>query len=450
MGNLLESNGGTRATLILDHESSSVNLRQQLESSDWRVHVAEHMKEFKRLFQQHRFEVVVVYFNDNSLTEISELETLASHNIITKWVAIIPSDTWLDSHPNILFSHLFYDYHRQPLRYDHLLATIGHAYGMAKLQHQKLRRLKVQHKDDDIIGQSPVTQKLQQRVSVVSKQATPVLINGDSGSGKQFIARLLHKQSKSSHGKLSSINCGATPEHLVSSELFGHEAGSLHAGCELKVGQIQQCNNGTLLLNDVEELPLRVQSSLARFIDNQEFHPIGASNVSISNCRIIATSSNDLRQLVNTKQFRNELYQALTTTTIEVPTLSERHQDINHLAQYFVSQFCEHQEIKRFSQCALDAMQHYHWPGNVRELMNRIRRAIILSEGELISKSHLELPTNNGIQNLTLQDARDKVEKEVVVRTIAQTGYNHSQAAKELGISRTSLYRLISKHQIAL
>lgn len=450
MVNLLESNGKARATLILDHDNVSGSLRQQLETSGWCVHVAQGIKEFKRFFQQNRFEVVVVYFNDNTTTETSELESLASLNIITKWIAIIPSERWLDSHPSVLFSHLFYDYHRQPLRYDHLLATIGHAYGMAKLQHQKLKRLKVQHKDHDIIGVSSGTEKLRNRINIVAQQNTPVLINGDSGAGKQFTARLVHKHSARSRGKLSSINCGAIPEHLVGSELFGHAAGSLHAGCEKKLGHVMQCTDGTLLLNDVEELPLHSQSSLARFIEQKEFYAVGASETSSSNCRIIATTSSDLRQLVQAKQFRSDLYLALSTTTIEVPTLNERHQDIRSLAEYYLSQFCENSEVKRFSQCTIDAMQHYHWPGNVRELMNRIRRAIILSEGEIISESHLELPNNNNLQNLTLKDARDKVEKEIVIRTIAQTGYNHSQAAKELGISRTSLYRLISKHQLAI
>lgn len=450
MGHLLESNGKARATLILDHNNISGSLRQKLESSGWCVHVAKDMKKFKRLFQQHNFGVVVVYFDDDAITETSGLESLASLNIVTKWIAIIPSEHWLDSHPSILFSHLFYDYHRQPLRYPHLLATIGHAYGMARLQHKKLKRLKLQRQDHAIIGQSQVTEKLRERANIVSKQQTPVLINGDSGTGKQFIAHLLHKESSRRNGQIKSINCGATPEHLVSSELFGHEKNSLYQGCAPQTGHLLQCHNGTLLLNDIEELPLHAQSTLARFIESQEFYPVGSTNVATSNCRIIATSCNNLRHLVQTKAFRNELYQVLTTTTIDIPSLNERHQDIKLLAEYFLDQLCEHGNLKTFSHCALDAMQHYHWPGNVRELMNRIRRAIILSDGEFISESHLELPTNNSLQNLTLKDARDKVEKEVVVRTIAQTGYNHSQAAKELGISRTSLYRLISKHQIAM
>ena len=450
MRNLSEPEGRARATLILDYSDVSKTLKQKLEANGWHTYISNNFREFKRLFSQHRFEVVIIYFNDDTIVKTSDLETLSTLSIITKWIAIVPSEGWLDTHPSILFSHLFYDYHRQPLRYDHLLATIGHAYGMATLQSQKLKRFKVPHNNTEIIGQSKVAEKLRARVSIVAKQDVPVLISGDSGTGKQFISQLLHKKSLTHNQTFASIHCGATPEKLVNSELFGHTKNSLRLDCEEQIGRVEQCHNGTLVLNDIEELPLNAQSSLARYIEQKNFYRVGSTELSTSDCRIIATTSSDLSQLVKKKRFRNDLYQALATTTIELPTLNERHHDIQDLANFFLSQFCQEGEARSFSQCAIEAMQQYHWPGNVRELMNRIRRAIILSDGKLINESHLELPKNNGLQNLTLKDARDKVEKDIVVRTIAQAGYNHSKAAKNLGISRTSLYRLISKHQIPL
>ena len=450
MNRLLEPNGKARATLILDYGNVSTTLRQKLEETAWCVHVTSKLSEFKKLFIQHRFEVVIIYFDQEKAPDTAELESLSTLSIVTKWIAIVPSEQWLKSHPSILFSHLFYDYHRQPLRYDHLLATIGHAYGMAHLQSQKLKHFKVQSAQDDLIGHSKKTEKLRQRLSVVSKESSPVLITGDTGTGKNFLSHLLHKQSLVAHGNLKSIRCGAISEPLLNSELFGHEQGSLYPNCDARVGLIAQCHQGSLLLTDIEELPIRIQSNLAQYIEQQVYYPIGSDKASSSNCRILATSGSDLKQLVLNKLFSEDLYQALTHTTIVVPSLNERHEDIEPLAQYFLAQFCEKDQHKEFTQCALGAMQQYHWPGNVRELMNRIRRAIILSDGTLISESHLELPSENLLHNITLKDAKDKVEKDIVVRTIAQAGYNHSQAAKNLGISRTSLYRLISKHEILL
>ena len=450
MGHIQQPDIKTRATLIFDQDGESLTLRQKLEENDWCTHVADQFKDFKRLFQQHRFEVVIIYFNEELVPDTSQFEALANLNILTKWIAVTPSELWLESHPSILFSHLFYDYHRQPLRYDHLLATIGHAYGMAKLQYQKLKHFKVHHNSSDIIGQSHVTENLKQRVSLISGQKLPVLISGESGTGKQFISRVIHTQSYNSNGPFAHIRCGSTPERLLRSELFGHEKESLFKECEKKIGAIAKCHQGTLLLNDIEELSLDLQAEVADFIEHQQFKPMGSNDFAESSCRIIASTSSDLENRVKKEQFHEGLYQALCLSCVTVPTLSERHKDIPQIAQYFLDQFCEQDEVKKFSQSALDAMQQYHWPGNVRELMNRTRRAIILSQGELISEAELELPKSDNQQQLTLKDARDKVEKDVVIRTIAQAGYNHSKAAKELGISRTSLYRLISKHQIPL
>lgn len=450
MNQLLEPSGQARATLILDYEDVSTTLRQKLEARGWCAYIASNLKEFKKLFKQHRFEVVIIYFDQEQIPDASELETLSTLNIITKWIAIVPSEQWLETHPSILFSHLFYDYHRQPLRYDHLLATIGHAFGMAQLQSQKLKHYKVKNNQDDLIGHSKETERLRNRISVLSKESSAVLITGDCGTGKTFISRLLHKHSLVTSGPFYSISCGAASQSLLNSELFGHEEGSLYPNCVAKVGKIAKCHQGTLLLKDVEELPLSLQENLTQYLEQQIFFPLGSTKATSSNCRILVNSSCDLRQLVQKKLFSEDLYNALSITTIEVPTLSERHQDIKALAQYFLDHFCAQNEQKAFTQSALEAMQQYHWPGNVRELMNRIRRAIILADGDIINEGHLELPNDNHLHTLKLKDARDKVEKDIVVRTIAQAGYNHSKAAKDLGISRTSLYRLISKHEILL
>ncbi|GAA0201598.1 sigma-54 dependent transcriptional regulator [Kangiella japonica] len=450
MNQLLEPSGQARATLILNYGDVSTRLQQKLKARGWCAYIASNLKEFKKLFKQHRFEVVIIYFDKEQIPDSSELETLSTLNIITKWIAIVPSEHWLETHPSILFSHLFYDYHRQPLRYDHLLATIGHAFGMAHLQSQKLKHYKVQNNQDDLIGHSKETERLRNRILGLSKESSAVLISGECGTGKTFISRLLHKSSLASAGPFYSISCGAASEALLNSELFGHEEGSLYPNCDAKVGKIAQCHQGSLLLKDIEELPLSLQPSLAQYLEQQIFFPLGSTIATSSNCRILVSSSSDLRQLVQKNLFSEELYSALSTTTIEVPTLSERHQDIKPLAQYFLAHFCDENEQKKFTQSALEAMQQYHWPGNVRELTNRIRRAIILADDDIINERHLELPNDNHLHNLTLKDARDKVEKDIVVRTIAQAGYNHSKAAKDLGISRTSLYRLISKHEILL
>jgi len=306
-----------------------------------------------------------------------------------------------------------------------------------------------------MIGISPVMVKLFQRLKHASKTDYPVLLSGSTGTGKEIAAQAVHSLSKRADKPLIIINCGAIPENLMESELFGHEKGAFTGAAGRQIGKFELADNGTIFLDEIGELPLLLQVKLLRVLQESTIERLGGNKTVSLNVRIMAATNIDLEKAVKQKTFREDLFYRLNVVPLKIPDLKERPEDILLLAHNFLQE--EARKLRRgqisFSPSALGALSVHDWPGNVRELQNRIRRALGTTMDSIITSVHLgleDMPMEGKGQKLsTLKEARETAEKSAVHRALALTGNNISQAAKILEISRPTLHDLLNKHDIS-
>ena len=306
-----------------------------------------------------------------------------------------------------------------------------------------------------MIGASPAMGSLFERIRQVSGTDYPVLITGDSGTGKEMAARAVHMLSSRAQKPLVIINCGAIPENLLESELFGHEKGAFTGAEGRKIGRFEQADEGTIFLDEIGELPLPLQVKILRFLQEGTIERLGGTKTITLDARVIAATNINLEDAVKEGRFREDLYYRLNVVPLTVPSLKERTEDILLLAHHFLSE--ETKSLGRgqvsFSPAAISALTAYNWPGNVRELQNRIRRALGTNSGRVIDPVDMDLkeaqikPTDKKLP--TLKQARETAEIDTIRKAMALTGNNISQAAKLLETSRPTLHDLLKKHDIS-
>jgi two-component system NtrC family response regulator len=280
-----------------------------------------------------------------------------------------------------------------------------------------------------------------------------VLLRGESGTGKELLAQAIHKLSARAREPFVPINCAAIPETLLESELFGHEKGAFTGAVKQTIGRIESADSGTLFLDEIGDVPLPMQVKLLRFLQNQVVERIGGRQPVQVDVRIVCATNQDLELMMAEGRFREDLYYRLNEVTVGVPPLRERGSDAVVLASFFMRRFAAEygRSVRGFGTAALAAMSEYAWPGNVRELENRVKRAVVMTDGPLLSAADLGLATyGEKPQSLGLREARARAEREVLQLALAQAGSNLSKAAKLLGISRPTLYDLMQQHQIGL
>ena len=247
--------------------------------------------------------------------------------------------------------------------------------------------------EDEIIGRSPVFKTVMNQVQIIAKCDSVTLIQGETGTGKEVIARAIHNQSKRSRGPFVKLNCAAIPGPLLESELFGHERGAFTGAFAQTKGRFQQADQGTLFLDEIGDLPLELQPKLLRALQEQEFERLGGSQTIRVNVRVVAATNQDLAQLVANKQFRADLYYRLNVIPIDLPPLRERVQDIPELAEYFVRKFSArfNKPIEQVPEEVMEFLKYHDWPGNIRELQNFIERAVVMSPGTVLRPALAEL-----------------------------------------------------------
>ncbi len=301
---------------------------------------------------------------------------------------------------------------------------------------------------EGMIGTSP---KMQDVFSTIRKVATtdaPVLIRGESGTGKELVARAIHRLSLRESKHFIPINCSAIPENLIESELFGHEKGTFTGAHAQRKGRFEMAEGGTLFLDEIGDLPLTLQVKLLRFLQEKTIERVGGREQIEVDTRVLAATNRDLEEAMKNATFRDDLYYRLSVINISLPALRERDADVVLLAKTFLDRYTSEtrKKIKGFSSEAIEAIESYSWPGNVRELENRIKRAVIMSEGKKITLEDLEMKAVAGKrEGLVLKDAREILEKGLILKAIARNENNLTKAASELGISRPTLYDLMEK-----
>lgn len=307
-----------------------------------------------------------------------------------------------------------------------------------------------------MIGDSPIMNDFFKRLKHASTTDYPVLISGSTGTGKEVAARAVHCLGKRADKPMVIINCGAIPENLLESELFGHERGAFTGATSRKVGKFEQADKGTVFLDEVGELPLLMQVKILRVLQESTIERLGGTKVIDLDVRVIAATNADLEEAVQRGDFREDLYYRLNVVPLTLPDLKDRPEDILPLAHKFLLEETREQQRGQmsFSPAAITALTAHDWPGNVRELQNRIRRALGTTTDKIVTPSDMGLdgpPGEHEDQTLyTLKEARDSAEKKAVQRALAMCGNNISQAAKFLEVSRPTLHDLLKKHTIII
>jgi two-component system NtrC family response regulator len=348
-----------------------------------------------------------------------------------------------------------YDFYQKPIDIDVLRMIVGRAEQMFELEaeNRRLNEAAIASPIDGIIGNSPEMLQVLRNIEKVAPTDVAVLILGESGTGKELLAHALHKLSRRAHAPFIPINCAAIPETLLESELFGHEKGAFTGAVRQNIGRIESAHRGTLFLDEIGDLPLPMQVKMLRFLQDQVVERIGGRKPVQVDVRIVCATNQDLDRMLAEGSFREDLFYRLNEVAVKVPPLRERPADAVVLASFFLRRFAaEYGRVTRgISSSALAAIKDHAWPGNVRELENRVKRAVVMTDGALVSAADLDLSTSEDeARSLDIRLARSRAEREVIQLAMAQAGSNLSKAAKLLGISRPTLYDLMQQHQLGL
>ena len=346
-----------------------------------------------------------------------------------------------------------HDFFTKPVNIDELKAILNRAYYVHTLEteYRKLQEKVESQSFGEMIGSCPKIQEVFATIRKVATTDVPVLITGESGTGKELAARAIHNQSVRHDKPFIPINCGAIPENLMESELFGHEKGAFTGAHIQRAGRIELAKGGTLFLDEIGDLPLSLQVKMLRFLQDHKIERVGGREAIEVDARIIAATNKDVKRLVADGLFREDLYYRLAVVTVDLPSLRERGEDIILLAKTFLQKFLPvGTKPKVLSKEAIDALYNYHWPGNIRELENKIRRAITFAEGQAISSADLGFEAGEkASKSLDLKKAKEEVEKRVINSALLKHNGNISRAAEELGLTRPTLHHLIKKYNIA-
>jgi two-component system NtrC family response regulator len=348
-----------------------------------------------------------------------------------------------------------YDFYQKPIDIDVLQLIVSRAEHMFELEaeNRRLSEAAAASPVDGIIAGSSEMLRVLRNIEKIAPTDVTVLLLGESGTGKELLAQAIHKMSARARAPFVPINCAAIPETLLESELFGHEKGAFTGAVRQNIGRIESADRGTLFLDEIGDVALPMQVKLLRFLQDQVVERIGGRKPVQVNVRIVCATNQDLDRMMAEGRFREDLYYRLNEVTVQVPPLRERPGDAVVLASYFLRRFTSEygRQIRGFASAALVAIQDYSWPGNVRELENRIKRAVVMTDGPLLSATDLGLSVSEEEpQSLGIRAARARAEREVLQLALAQAGSNLSKAAKLLGISRPTLYDLMQQHHIGI
>jgi DNA-binding NtrC family response regulator len=347
-----------------------------------------------------------------------------------------------------------YDYLLKPFELEELSFTIEKLVQLQTLEMENLilkERVANISRFENLVGQSPPMLDLFGAIVDVAQTDATVLITGETGTGKELVARAIHAQSPRVYAPFIAINCGAFTEHLLESELFGHEKSAFTDAKYAKKGRLEMANAGTLFLDEVGDISMKMQIDLLRVLENHEFTRVGGTATLHSDFRVIAATNQDLQEAIRAKTFRQDLFYRLNVFHIQVPPLRDRSEDIPLLAQHFLRRYATetNKKIDSIHPEALEALRRYPWPGNIRELENAIERAIVVGKGRQIKLGDLPFVIPAGGATEMEKLSLEEMERQHIARVLSTEGGNLSKAAKVLRINRTTLYNKIKKYSLA-
>ena len=352
---------------------------------------------------------------------------------------------------------LIHDFHRLPVCSERLMFSLGHIAGLVALENSDLRAdmltAATDQSDAHVVGASPPIARVFQQIRKFAEVDAPVLVTGETGTGKELAARAIHDRSAFRKGPFVSINCAGLPTSIIESELFGYERGAFTGAIKQKIGRIEAARGGTLFLDEIGDLPIEVQGHLLRFLQEKTIERLGGTKSITVDTRVIAATNVSLEAAIKAGRFREDLYYRLNVLTIDMPPLRDRGDDVQLLATYFLRKFSSELKLPKlgFHDSALEKMQRYRWPGNVRELISTIRRAVVIGEGRWLMAADLTFSESAKAERVSLPDlatARQQLEEKLMRDALRINSGNIKRAAKELGVSRVTFYRMMEKYRI--
>jgi DNA-binding NtrC family response regulator len=445
--------------LVDDEEKILKALGRALRDAGHGVVEATSARHAQRLLAERAFDVVIV---DNVMPELSGLD------LIRELVGSVaegerPQILMMTAHATVesaieAMKLGALDYLQKPFEIDELLVVVRRA-----LEHQRLRteyRYLVSERDEQfdhygIIGRSGAMEEVIRRAELVSETKSTVLITGETGTGKELVARAIHDRSAQRDMPLIKVNCAAIPETLLESELFGHMRGAFTGATTTKKGKFALADGGTIFLDEIGTMNPTLQSKLLRVLQEREIEPLGSERTDKIDVRVIAATNRNLRQMVADGRFQEDLFYRLNVIPIEIPPLRERRDDIPALVEHFVSKHAQRtgRRIERIDEGVLAGLQQYDWPGNVRELENTIERAVVLSSGPVITAHAVSVlgaatQQSTGLPSLKLRQNIEWIERETIRRALENAGGVKKEAAELMGISQRALSYYLAKYRI--
>jgi two-component system, NtrC family, response regulator len=442
--------------LVVDDDEQILRQIRWALSEDYEVHTAIDRTSALDLFQSRNISVVLLDLGlpprPREATEgLQALDEMIAHDPLVK--VIVVSGNSEKQNALRAIEKGAHDIFPKPVDLDELKVVISRVFKRLALEEESLEeRNLAQHVSiEEIIGTSPAMQTVFATVRKVAETDVPVLILGESGTGKELIANAIHKRGARKNGPFVAINCAAIPETLLESELFGYEKGSFSGATSQRRGKFEYAKSGTLFLDEIGDLAPEMQVKLLRFLQEKVVERVGGRESIPVDARVIAATNQNLETAVKSGRFREDLYFRLAVVQLLMPPLRDRGDDVIELAHHLAQAYGKEMRkpLIRFSKPALDAMRRHSWPGNVRELQNRVQRALVLSDGKMISPAELDLSgisdSREGPQG-SLKEARQEFERDIIVRALKENGGNISKTARAIGISRPTLYELMERH----
>lgn len=458
------SDGKTGRILVVDDDSDVLQAAKLfLKQHVARVDIEKSPRSIPNLLRNHNYDVVLLDMNFTEdvssgeegfhwLEKILEIDPSLAVVLITAYGDVEKAVRAIKMGAT--------DFVMKPWQNEKLLATVSSALNLTESRRevstlrsrQKQLAADISQNYQEIIGRSPQMNKIFQTIEKVAKTDANVLITGENGTGKELVARALHRRSDRSEEVFISVDIGAIPENLFESELFGHTKGAFTDAREARAGRFEVADGGTLLLDEIGNLPLRLQPKLLSALETQKVTRIGSNKPVEVDIRLICATNEPVRQMVEQDRFRQDLLFRINTIEINMPPLRERAEDIPLLAKHFLERYARkyNKKITTLSEPALKKLSLYDWPGNVRELEHAVERAVIMTEHEVLQPEDFLLTSLGGDESTMVFDDYnlEEVEKTVIRKALAKHESNISRTAEELGLTRASLYRRMEKYDL--
>nr|WP_320114273.1 PEP-CTERM-box response regulator transcription factor [uncultured Desulfuromonas sp.] len=432
-------------------------------AKEYQVLLAQDVGEALKLFSRHQPKVVTLDLGlppdvDGATEGLRCLETVLQEQPETKVIVLSGNEDRGNALKAIQLGA--YDFYRKPIELAELKIILKRAFDLSVLEEENRRLQTASWSESNamhgILGQCPQMEEVFTTIRKIASADIPVLILGENGTGKELVAKAIHAQSLRNKGELIPINCGAIPENLLEAELFGHEKGAFTGAVGQVKGKVEYAHEGTLFLDEIGELPLPLQVKLLRFLQDKTIQRVGGRDAIDVDARIVAATNVDIDDAIAQGDFREDLYYRIGVITINLPPLRARGDDICLLANFFLNRYVSEfsKKVKGYSTAAEIALKEYPWPGNVRELENKVKRAILLADGPVLEPCDLgfeekpipEQPFSS--EGLTLKEARDRLEREMLVASLKNHDGNVAKSSEELGVSRPTFYDLMKKHHL--